>query len=59
MEIEQALKVLDQVCSEFKGVRADHIALQQAMDTVSIATAPKPEKVEKEAKPKTEPDGNN
>ncbi len=53
MTIVEALGNLDQVCSEFKGTRADHVALQQSMQVVSAAVG--------KAKPKPtkkEPDGN-
>ena len=57
MTIVEALGNLDQVCSEFKGTRADHVALQQSMQVVSAAVGkakPKPTKKDQ----KKEPDGN-
>jgi hypothetical protein len=56
MEIKEALGNLDQVCSEFKGTRTDHVVLQQSMQVVTEAT--KCDDTPKEAK-KKEPDGNN
>ncbi len=40
MELKEALINLDQVCSEFKGTRTDHVALQQSMQTIRDATSP-------------------
>ena len=60
MNVKEALKVLDQVCAETTSNRAGHIAMQQAMDTVSIATAPPtvPPTATKEVNKKKESDGN-
>ena len=54
MELKEALSNLDQVCSEFKGTRTDHVALQQSMQVVTEAS--KPKKDEKKNKDKS--DGN-
>lgn len=55
MEIKEALKMLDQVCAEFKGTRQEHIMLQQAVQTVRATATLKPDKKDE---PKREPDGN-
>ena len=34
MNVDEALKLLDQVCSQFQGTRQDHVAIQQAMEVV-------------------------
>jgi hypothetical protein len=57
MEVKEALGNLDQVCSEFKGTRTDHVVLQQSMQVVTAATVQ--DNTAKEAKPKKkESDGN-
>lgn len=40
MGLKEALKILDNVCAVHQGVRADHVAMQQAMQVVSEAAAP-------------------
>ena len=34
MNVDEALKLLDQVCSQYQGTRQDHVAIQQAMEVV-------------------------
>lgn len=63
MELKEALSNLDQVCAEFKGTWADHVALQQSMQTVRDATSPPvdtdPLDGIEEKEPEKEPNGNN
>ena len=59
MELQEAMKTLDQVCAGYQGTRQEHVTLQQAMQAVAealkpaapVATTPLPEE-------KQEPDGN-
>ena len=66
MEIKEALNILDQVCAVHQGVRAEHVALQQAIQVVRDATTPpvdadpldSTEEKEKEKEKEKESDGN-
>jgi hypothetical protein len=57
MTVEEALKILDQVCAVHQGVRSDHVAMQQAMRVVTEA-AQAHEQGKQAMKDPTEPDGN-
>jgi len=46
MTIQEALKVLDQVCAERQGNRADHMAMVRAIEVVTTTTQPVAEKKE-------------
>ena len=46
MTIQEALKVLDQVCADRQGNRADHMAMLQAIQMVTPAMEPVTEKKE-------------
>lgn len=39
----EALSILDQAASKYSGTRADHIAIQQAVQTLSEVIKPAPE----------------
>ena len=34
MDIQESINLLDQVCQNYRGTRQEHVALQQAMQTV-------------------------
>lgn len=61
MTLEEALKILDNVCAGLHGTRVDHVVMQQALQVVTAATVAEPVKpiVKKLETKKKEPDGNN
>ena len=49
MELQEAMKTLDQVCAGYQGTRQEHVTLQQAMQAVAEALKPAETKDEKES----------
>ena len=41
MDAKQALRIVNQVCSEFRGTRQDHELLKQAIQVLESALTPK------------------
>jgi hypothetical protein len=41
MDAKQALQLINQVCSEFRGTRQDHELLKQAIQVLESALTPK------------------
>jgi hypothetical protein len=41
MDAKQALQIVNQVCSEFRGTRQDHELLKQAIQVLESALTPK------------------
>lgn len=41
MKLEEALNIVAQVCSEFRGTLKDHQTIQEALQVIKLATEPK------------------